>query len=86
MVEKKVSNIDIDYLTRRTHSVKSTDEKIISAHTRKCYEINQADNPKLTIEKPLSKQEQEIYFQVLESERLRNEGRQRRQKKKNNSK
>lgn len=82
MVEKSVPKIEIDYLTRRAKSVKTTDPSYVSKHARPCYELNQSMNPKGTTEKSLTKEQQEIYAQEFERERLRNEGRQRRQKKK----
>lgn len=82
MVEKEVVRPEGDFLTRKAKSVKTTDPSYLSKHTRPCYELNQAANPKNTTEKTLTKEQQQIYAEEFKRERLRNEGKQRRQKKK----
>lgn len=86
MVEKKVFHPERSYLTRRAKEVKATSSSYIARHTRKCYELNQAVNSKETIEKPLTKSQQQVYSQELERQRLKEEGKARRQKKKEDKK
>ena len=62
-----------DFLTRSATEVKETSPEIRSAHTRPCYEVNEAKNCKITVEKEVPKSQAEFYEQVLAEQREKEE-------------
>ena len=82
MVEKRVPNVGSDYFTRQAKEIKTINHKIRFGHTRKCYELVQNENCKITAEIKVTKAQQELYFQIAEEEREKNERYMKRIKKK----
>ena len=70
---KKVLKVDADFFKKKATEVKIISDQAILRHTRKCNELNQATNCKITVEKKSTKQDQELYDQFLKEERLKNE-------------
>lgn len=73
MVIKEVPNISREHLIKRAKSVKTVDEKIISRHTRKCVEFKESNNCKNTVEKNLTKEQQNAYLEILKAQRVKEE-------------
>jgi len=81
MVEKKVPNVRIEYYTKQAKEIKNPSLKLRLAHTRKSAEMNLSKNAH-GVEKKLSKQEQEFYFQKSEAQIAKDERYMKRIKKK----
>lgn len=86
MVIKEVPNLDRHSVTKRAKSVKTVDQKIISRHTRECKELKEGEDCKITVEKKLTKDQEEYYKQVLADQRIREDGRMKRNLKKKKNK
>lgn len=82
MVEKKVPDVGREFYTKKAKEIKTIPLKVKLAHTRKSYEMDLSKNCKKTVEKKLSKSEQELSFQIAEAEREKNERYLKRKKKK----
>lgn len=81
MVIKEVKNPPSDYFTRKAKIIKVLPLDIKLAHTRKCFEVNNALNFKKTVEKE-SKQDRLIYEKEFKKQKEKYERFNRRQKKK----
>lgn len=62
-----------DFLTRSATEVKETSPEVRFSHTRPCYEVNEAKNCKITVEKEVSKSQSEFYGQVIAEQREKEE-------------
>lgn len=73
MVIKEEPNINIEHFIKRAKSIRVIQLGTRIAHTRKCAELREGMNCKITSEKKLSKKESQYYGQVLERQRDRDE-------------
>ena len=73
MVEKKIPDVERNYYTSQAKEIKTPSLKLRLAHTRPSYEMHLNRNCKGTVEKKLSKAQQELAFQISEEQRIKNE-------------
>ena len=73
MVEKKVPDIDRNYYTRRAKEIKTPSLGLRLAHTRKSAEMHLNINCKETVEKKLSKEQQELSLHISEAQKIKDE-------------
>jgi hypothetical protein len=73
MVEKKIPQTNKEHFIKRAKSVKVVNLDVKLSHTRKCAELTEVKNCKITSEMKLTKKQQRYYSQVLEDQRDREE-------------
>lgn len=73
MVEVFNKTPKTDFLTRSATEVKETSPEIRFSHTRPCYEINEAKNCKMTVEKEVPREQAEFYEKAIAEQREKEE-------------
>jgi len=73
MVEKKVPDVEREFYTKKAKEIKTPSLNLRLAHKRKSYEMNLNKNCKVTVEKKLSKAQQELSLQVSEAQKIKDE-------------
>jgi hypothetical protein len=69
MVEIKVKQPDPAYFTSGAVSKKETPAEIRFSHARICKELNQSENCKITVEKKLTRSQEQEYNMILKDQR-----------------
>ena len=73
MVEKIIPEVERNYYTRRAKEIRTPSLNLRLAHTRQSAEMNLNRNCKGTVEKKLSKEQQELSLHISEAQKIKDE-------------